>query len=255
MVGIVALCREEEQYTQWLSERQLAYTIVHDEAEAAGVAVMIFCGGPDWGKRPERDALDRRIYDYCVAHQIPMLGICRGMQEIAYFMGAALIEDVGELNAIHKAQTNGASRQHAILLSDGRQTMVNSRHHQAVKKFGRGFKATAYSPDGVVEAIENAEYPAIGVQFHPENLVSIKERKFKRGLQQRLELMSMINSVLREGFAWRAIDIIFTRNIPSNDTDIANMVNTLKDIVSEETLLAQIPFVDDVQSELEKLNG
>ena len=86
-----------------------------------------------------------------------------------------------------------------------------------------------------------------------ENLVSIKERKFKRGLQQRLELMSMINSVLREGFDWRAIDIIFTRNIPSNDTDIANMVNTLKDIVSEETLLAQIPFVDDVQTELEKL--
>ena len=86
-----------------------------------------------------------------------------------------------------------------------------------------------------------------------ENLVSIKERKFKRGLQQRLELMSMINSVLREGFDWRAIDIVFTRNIPSNDTDIANMVNTLKDIVSEETLLAQIPFVEDVQTELEKL--
>ena len=86
-----------------------------------------------------------------------------------------------------------------------------------------------------------------------ENLVSIKERKFKRGLQQRLELMSMINSVLGEGFDWRAIDIIFTRNIPSNDTDIANMVNTLKDIVSEETLLAQIPFVEDVQNELEKV--
>ena len=86
-----------------------------------------------------------------------------------------------------------------------------------------------------------------------ENLVSIKERKFKRGLQQRLELMSMINSVLREGFDWRAIDIIFTRNVPSNDTDIANMVNTLKDIVSEETLLAQIPFVEDVQDELERL--
>lgn len=86
-----------------------------------------------------------------------------------------------------------------------------------------------------------------------ENLVSIKERKFKRGLQQRLELISMINSVLSEGFDWRAIDIVFTRNIPSNETDIANMVNTLKDIVSEETLLAQIPFVDDVQTELEKV--
>ena len=88
-----------------------------------------------------------------------------------------------------------------------------------------------------------------------ENLVAIKERKFKRGLQQRLELMSMINSVLREGFDWRAIDIIFTRNLPSNDVDIANMVNTLKDIVSDETLLAQIPFVDDVQAELERLDA
>ena len=86
-----------------------------------------------------------------------------------------------------------------------------------------------------------------------ENLVSIKERKFKRGLQQRFELMSMINNVLSEGFDWRAININFTRNIPSNDTEIANMVNTLKDIVSEQTLLAQIPFVDDVQTELEKL--
>lgn len=86
-----------------------------------------------------------------------------------------------------------------------------------------------------------------------ENLVSIKERKFKRGLQQRLELMSMINSVLREGFDWRGIDIIFTRNVPSNDSDIANMVNTLRDIVSEETLLAQIPFVENVQDELERL--
>ena len=86
-----------------------------------------------------------------------------------------------------------------------------------------------------------------------ENLVSIKERKFKRGLQQRFELMSMINNVLSEGFDWRAIDINFTRNIPSNDTDLANMVNTLKDIVSEETLLAQIPFVEDVQAELERV--
>ena len=88
-----------------------------------------------------------------------------------------------------------------------------------------------------------------------ENLVSIKERKFKRGLQQRFELMSNINSILGGDFDWRAIDIIFTRNIPSNDTDIASMVNTLKDIVSEETLLAQIPFVNDVSSELQKIKA
>lgn len=86
-----------------------------------------------------------------------------------------------------------------------------------------------------------------------ENLVAIKERKFKRGLQQRLELMSMINSVLREGFDWRAIDIVFSRNLPTNDMDIANMVNSLRDIVSDETLLAQVPFVEDVQAEMDRI--
>ena len=87
-----------------------------------------------------------------------------------------------------------------------------------------------------------------------ENLVSIKERKFKRGLQQRLELISMISSVLREGFDWRAIDIVFSRNLPTNDMDIANMVNSLRDIVSDETLLAQVPFVEDVQAEMDRID-
>lgn len=88
-----------------------------------------------------------------------------------------------------------------------------------------------------------------------ENKVSIKERKFKRGLQQRLELLASINGVLSDGFDWRSVDIVFSRNIPSNDTDIANMVNTLSGIVSEETLLAQLPFIENVQDEIERLDA
>ena len=87
-----------------------------------------------------------------------------------------------------------------------------------------------------------------------ENLASIKERKFKKGLQQRLELLSAVKAVLNAGFDWRDIDIIFTRNLPNNMVDVANMVNQLKDVVSDETLLAQIPFIEDVQAELEKIN-
>jgi SPP1 family phage portal protein len=65
----------------------------------------------------------------------------------------------------------------------------------------------------------------------------------------------MINGLVRGSFDWRAIDIVFTRNIPSNDIDIANMVNTLSGIVSDETLLAQIPFVEDVEAELERVKN
>ena len=86
-----------------------------------------------------------------------------------------------------------------------------------------------------------------------ENLISGKERKFKRGLQQRLELISHIQGLMGENFDWRAIDISFRRNIPANLSEVATMVNELSGIVSNETLLTQVPFVDDVSAELEKL--
>lgn len=86
-----------------------------------------------------------------------------------------------------------------------------------------------------------------------ENLTAIKERKFKKGLQQRLELMATIAAIKGTTFTWEDVEIVFTRNLPSNDSDIATMVNTLKDIVSTETLLAQIPFVTDVPAELERI--
>jgi SPP1 family phage portal protein len=86
-----------------------------------------------------------------------------------------------------------------------------------------------------------------------ENLIAVKERKFKRGLQRRLELLSVVQGLKLSAFDWRAIEIVFTRNLPSNDIEIAQMVNTLSNIVSTETLLAQIPFVDDVQAEMDRL--
>ena len=87
-----------------------------------------------------------------------------------------------------------------------------------------------------------------------ENLVSIKERKFKRGLQMRLELIANVKGLMGDGFDWRAIEMSFTRNIPTNLVDIADVVNKLSGIVSDETLLAQVPFVEDVQTEIERLD-
>ena len=125
---------------------------------------------------------------------------------------------------------------------------IKTRIDQDIHKFSKcpNLTDTNFAQNASGVAIK---YKLLGT----ENLVSIKERKFKRGLQQRLELISMIDSVLSDGFDWRALDIVFTRNIPSNETDIADMVKNLSDIVSEETLLAQIPFVDDVQTEVERL--
>lgn len=88
-----------------------------------------------------------------------------------------------------------------------------------------------------------------------ENIASIKERKFKKGLQRRLELISNILKTLsRPSFDWLGVDITFTRNIPINEDDVSAMVKNLNGIVSKQTLVAQLPFVEDPEQEMKQLN-
>ena len=84
-----------------------------------------------------------------------------------------------------------------------------------------------------------------------ENQTAKKERKFKKGLQRRLELINNILSIT--GKAYLDTQIIFTRNLPVNELEIAQEVNMLRGLVSNKTLLAQLPFVDDIETELAQL--
>lgn len=88
-----------------------------------------------------------------------------------------------------------------------------------------------------------------------EDLTSIKERKFKKGLQRRIELIAAISNLKSAAFDWREIEIIFTRNIPVNKAELIDMAVKLKGIVSTETLLSQLGFIENVQLELEKLEN
>lgn len=100
----------------------------------------------------------------------------------------------------------------------------------------------------------NASGVAIKYKTMPmENVVAIKERKFKKAVQRRIELIFNILNIKGAGHDWRAVDMTFTRNLPTNDSEIAQVVSTLSGIVSNETLLAQIPFVEDIQIEQKKV--
>jgi SPP1 family phage portal protein len=88
-----------------------------------------------------------------------------------------------------------------------------------------------------------------------EQIAAIKERKFKKGLQRRLELITNILNLKGKQYDWKAINITFSRNMPQNLVEIVQMVSQLKGIVSDETLLSQLPFVEDVASELEALEA
>lgn len=89
-----------------------------------------------------------------------------------------------------------------------------------------------------------------------ENLGSIKERKFKKGLQRRLELISHILNVLsRPSFDWLGVEITFSRNLPVNEDDVSTMIKNLNGIVSKKTLVGQLPFVDDPEQEMKQLDA
>jgi len=168
MVGIVDGCKSRKDYEDWLSDYGVDYKIVTSPAEADSCALILFCGGPDLGIAPERDKLDSLVFNECRDKNIPIFGICRGMQIVCYFMGAELIEDLGELNAKHQKTADWESRFHTLILSNGEQWRVNSRHHQAVKDVPFVCSLTGKSPEGIWELLVAADSSMMLVQCHPE---------------------------------------------------------------------------------------
>ncbi len=117
---------------------------------------------------------------------IPILGICKGHQLINVAHGGSLYQDLESQNtkAFHHFQKgNRADYSHFVFIeSDSwlsqlypEQILVNSFHHQAIKKLADDFKISALSKDGVIEAIEHKNKPIFGVQWHPEMLLSENE--------------------------------------------------------------------------------
>ena len=156
---------------------------------------IILSGGGDihpsyFGERPIEELgdvdPDRDIYDMCLIrmahqHNIPMLGICRGEQLINVAFGGTLYQDLPSLykkdvllqhrNTTHPINVKPDTW--IAQMAKSETFTANTFHHQAVKKVAKGFIASAWSDDGVIEVIENVEgYPIWGVQFHPEKMIA-----------------------------------------------------------------------------------
>lgn len=86
-----------------------------------------------------------------------------------------------------------------------------------------------------------------------ENVSSSIVANMTKALQKRIELLCDIINIKGGEAMWRDIQIVFTRNLPVNTLELAQMVNQLRGLVSDATLLTQLPFVRDVQRELEQL--
>ena len=87
-----------------------------------------------------------------------------------------------------------------------------------------------------------------------ENVTGIKEAKFKKGLMRRLELIiAVINIKLNNLYTYTEIKPVFTRNLPTNESELVTMAKSLYGIVSEDTVLSLLPFIEDVQAEKEAI--
>jgi membrane dipeptidase len=136
----------------------------------------------------ERDLPELLITQLAYNRQIPMLGICRGIQTLAMALGGKVIQNI-DASIKHSQDADRNLPTHSvILLKDSTlfniyredEIFVNSFHHQAVGDAGSRFRVVATSKDGIVEAMESTEYkPVLGVQWHPEWLEEEGLKLFK----------------------------------------------------------------------------
>ncbi len=134
---------------------------------------------------PERDIFEIALIKAAWEKNIPILAICRGMQGLNIAMGGSIYQDLafaGFERISHKQKEEMKKPSHPVHISDehlcqvlGEDIMVNSSHHQAIKRLAADFVSAATAPDGVIEAMtarDKSRY-AVGIQWHPETLLPV----------------------------------------------------------------------------------
>ncbi len=143
--------------------------------------------------KKDRTNFEFKITSKALKKHIPILGICGGQQLINVVLGGTLIQHIPDFiqTKINHEQTNPRDEgSHEILIKKNTHLFrivksskmyVNSAHHQAVDKLGKNLIASAFSNDGIIEAIESCKhYYCVGVQWHPEFLIDKRDiRIFK----------------------------------------------------------------------------
>ena len=135
------------------------------------------------GINSERDLPELLITQLAYNRQLPILGICRGIQTLAMALGGHVRQDISDIATVrHSQNADRMEPTHTVTIKPDSTLYniyaqlstlnVNSFHHQAVDDCGPRFRVCAKSSDGIIEAIESSEYKSIiGVQWHPECLV------------------------------------------------------------------------------------
>ena len=158
---------------------------------------LVFTGGPDveaklYGQgrhhtssQPTkvRDRFELDLIEQAMKRRLPIFCICRGHQMLNVALGGDLYQDlklIGQETMRHKRISPVIDADHQVTINEGtllykllktKRITVNSSHHQTICNLGRGLKIAATSADGIIEAVELADYPfLLSVQWHPERI-------------------------------------------------------------------------------------
>jgi putative glutamine amidotransferase len=162
---------------------------------------VILPGGGDvapllWGEESEPglgetfpflDSFQMALTRRALEKNMPLLGICKGLQILNVVQGGTLVQDLAAFGAAvqHTQRASIGYPSHSVILQEGsllrslwgERVEVNSFHHQAVREPGRELRVTARSADGVIEALEMPDRAfVVGVQWHPEGMVPQNEK-------------------------------------------------------------------------------
>ena len=180
-----------------------------------------FYGGephPELGPTfPDIDRFELALLRHAQARGLPVLAICRGMQLLNVSRGGTLCQHLPDRvdgSVAHRQTRPGRFATHPVRverssrlrdLLGGDQLEVNSFHHQALERVGTGLRAVAWSPDGVIEAVEtDTQHFTLGVQWHADSLVhdtphaTLFAELVRAAAQERHDVSSSIGSPAAE---------------------------------------------------------
>lgn len=140
-------------------------------------------GGGEKDTDPQRDQIEVATVAAAMESGRRVLGICRGIQLLAAALGGSLVPDLPSAGYVgHEEEEREGEPVHPMTAENGSaaskalagSAVVNSIHHQGVADAGPVLTATAWSPDGLIEAVETDG--ALGIQWHPERLIQSDPR-------------------------------------------------------------------------------
>lgn len=135
-------------------------------------------------------------------------------------------------------------------------TANDAQVENILKRLHDSIYREAQCPDFSSETFIGGVSSGIAIQYRltgMETRAGGIEALMKKALQRRIEILCGVASLKMGEEVYRDIEITFTRNIPADEAALINMINSLKGTVSDETLLGLLPFIPDVQAELEKV--